>query len=296
MFAKLRPRRVSKAVKKDVAIQSISNIVAAGTKSFDTFTNDFAKELTRTAIVKKRKLLNVVMKTKDTANGSIKKLKETGYCKGGNNSCNSDKDDVVFCNGITSSNEDSSSNGAEIIMDIENNDDKCRNESEFLNSSNTEDSHNFNSSNGNKFLDACQAKSAIESTSSCDASSEGTSTTHYNGLLKISCDSPAGSSSDLKTNSSSRNSTPTRCKLPSVAMDDHNLVFVNNSSSSQTSLNQRTGGSIAKDLNNSSIQEDVGKQASPVKTTNVDTCSNSTDGPVSSSLGLLVDYSGSDSD
>ena len=54
VFAKMKPKRMSRALKKDIAKQSITNIVAAGTCNFDTFKNDFLdKQLG--AVVKRKK-------------------------------------------------------------------------------------------------------------------------------------------------------------------------------------------------------------------------------------------------
>lgn len=50
----MKPKRVSPAVKKDIAKQSIHNIIAVGTCNFDTFKNSIDKQLVR-SLVKKRK-------------------------------------------------------------------------------------------------------------------------------------------------------------------------------------------------------------------------------------------------
>lgn len=65
VFAKLKPKRMSRAAKKDIAKQSIESIVAASTSNFDTFrTNDFfdSKQLGSSVVVTKRKTKSLLNK------------------------------------------------------------------------------------------------------------------------------------------------------------------------------------------------------------------------------------------
>ncbi|KAF2351776.1 CWC16 protein [Trinorchestia longiramus] len=85
VFARLKPRRMSASAKKDIAMQSIQNIVAAGTHSFDTFKNDFAKDLNVCGVIaKKRKVATGSSATSAVAIGSVSRKKSfTKNQKGG---------------------------------------------------------------------------------------------------------------------------------------------------------------------------------------------------------------------